>query len=97
MANNTNFLTLQFVLEKDKLNGLNFIDWFYNALRVDKDAYKKHLDDILDIGYLILAIMTLELQKQHEDMVAYDMIHHLKELYEGQACQERYKASKALF
>ncbi|XP_012442214.1 uncharacterized protein LOC105767253 [Gossypium raimondii] len=41
--------------------------------------------------------MTLELQKQHEDMVAHDMIQHLNELYEGQARQERYKTSKALF
>ncbi|KAH1083727.1 hypothetical protein J1N35_023488, partial [Gossypium stocksii] len=51
-----------------------------------KDAYKKHLDDMLDVGCLMLATMTPELQKQHKDMVTYDMIQHLKELYEGQAC-----------
>ncbi|KAK8975285.1 hypothetical protein V6N11_046782 [Hibiscus sabdariffa] len=45
----------------------------------------------------MLATMTPELQKQHEDMVAYEMIQNLKEIYEGQARQERYETSKALF
>ncbi|KAG8493075.1 hypothetical protein CXB51_010384 [Gossypium anomalum] len=103
-ANNT--LSLRSILEKDKLNDLNFLDWLRNlrivlkqeqklyvieqpplnepssnALRVDRDAHKKHFDD----------------KKQHEDMVAYDMIEHLKELYQGQARQERFDISKALF
>ncbi|KAG8481059.1 hypothetical protein CXB51_025872 [Gossypium anomalum] len=122
MVNNTSSSSLRSVFEKDKLNGLNFIDWFCNlrivlkqeqklyvieetvpyepianASRADKDAYKKHLDEMLNIGCLMLATMTPKLQKQHEDMVAYDIIQHLKELYEGQARQERYEASKALF
>ncbi|KAK8597135.1 hypothetical protein V6N12_065611 [Hibiscus sabdariffa] len=46
---------------------------------------------------LMLATMTPELQKQHEYMVAYEMIPNLKEIYEGQARQERYETSKALF
>ncbi|KAG8485771.1 hypothetical protein CXB51_019116 [Gossypium anomalum] len=122
MAANTNTLSLRSVLEKDKLNGLNFLDWFRNlrivlkqeqklyviekplpdeplanASRADKDAYKKHLDEMVDVGCLMLATMSPELQKQHEDMVAYDMIEHLKELYQGQARQERFDISKALF
>ncbi|KAK8593502.1 hypothetical protein V6N12_045582 [Hibiscus sabdariffa] len=68
-----------------------------NAPRADKDMFKKHLDDMIDVGCLMLATMTPELQKQHEDMVAYEMIHNLKEIYEGQARQERYETSKALF
>ncbi|KAL4367182.1 hypothetical protein GQ457_05G023760 [Hibiscus cannabinus] len=52
---------------------------------------------MLDVGCLMLATMTPELQKQHEDMVAYEMIQNLKEIYEGQAPQERYETSKALF
>ncbi|KAK8562382.1 hypothetical protein V6N12_010465 [Hibiscus sabdariffa] len=55
-----------------------------NAPRADKDMFKKHLDDMIDVGCLMLATMTPELQKQHEDMVAYEMIHNLKEIYEGQ-------------
>ncbi|XP_040971375.1 uncharacterized protein [Gossypium hirsutum] len=68
-----------------------------NASRANNDAYKKHLDDMLGIGCLMLATMTLELQKQYEDIVAYDMIQQLKELYEAQAHQERYETYKDLF
>ncbi|KAL4384608.1 hypothetical protein GQ457_15G016610 [Hibiscus cannabinus] len=55
------------------------------------------MDGMLDVGYLMLATMTPKLQKQHEDMVAYQMIQNLKEIYEGKAHQERYETSKALF
>ncbi|KAL4348044.1 hypothetical protein GQ457_17G011560 [Hibiscus cannabinus] len=65
-----------------------------NAPRVDKDKFKKHMDDV---GCLMLATMTPELQKQHEDMVAYEKIQNLMEIYKGQARQERYETSKALF
>ncbi|KAK8547614.1 hypothetical protein V6N12_031748 [Hibiscus sabdariffa] len=68
-----------------------------NAPRADKDKFKKHLDDMLDVSCLMLATMSPELQKQHEDMNAYNMIQNLKEIYEGQAQQERYETSKALF
>ncbi|XP_012448733.1 uncharacterized protein LOC105771900 [Gossypium raimondii] len=67
------------------------------ASRADRDVYKKDLDDMVDVGCLMLATMKPELQKQYEDMVAYDMIEHLKELYQGQARKERFNASKALF
>ncbi|KAK8621667.1 hypothetical protein V6N13_081100 [Hibiscus sabdariffa] len=68
-----------------------------NAPRADKDNFKKHMDDMVDVGWLMLATMDSELQKQHENMVAYEMIQNLKEIYEGQARQERYENSKALF
>ncbi|KAK8594308.1 hypothetical protein V6N13_126117 [Hibiscus sabdariffa] len=120
MANNT--ISLRSLLEKEKFNGINFLDWFRNlrivlkqerkeyvieedvpidpgadASTADKDKYKKHMDDMLDVGCLMLATMTPELQKQHEDMVAYEMIQNVKNIYEGQARQERYETSKALF
>ncbi|KAK8666012.1 hypothetical protein V6N13_006165 [Hibiscus sabdariffa] len=52
---------------------------------------------MVDVGCLMLATMDSKLQKQHENMVAYEMIQNLKEIYEGQARQERYETSKALF
>ncbi|KAK5793960.1 hypothetical protein PVK06_035144 [Gossypium arboreum] len=52
---------------------------------------------MVDIRCLLLTTMNPDLQKQHEDMVAYDMIEHLKELYQGQARKERFDTSKALF
>ncbi|KAK8985803.1 hypothetical protein V6N11_021656 [Hibiscus sabdariffa] len=120
MTNNT--ISLRSLLEKENLNGINFLDWFRNlrivlkqerkeyvieepvpdepaanAPRADKDKFKKHMDDMVDVGCLMLATMDSELQKQHENMVAYEMIQNLKEIYEGQARQERYETSKALF
>ncbi|KAK8632994.1 hypothetical protein V6N13_013849 [Hibiscus sabdariffa] len=81
-------------LEKEKLNGINFLDWFRNlrivlkqerkeyvieepvpdepaanAPRADKDKFKKHMDDMVDVGCLMLATMNSELQKQHENMM----------------------------
>ena len=53
--------------------------------RVDRDAYQKHLNDAVDVRCLMLALMTFELQKQHEAMDAFDMIEHLKLLFQGQA------------
>ncbi|KAK8559136.1 hypothetical protein V6N12_042419 [Hibiscus sabdariffa] len=120
MENNN--LSLRSLLEKEKLNGINFIDWFRNVTivlkqerkeyvieepvpdepaantpRADKDKFKKHLDDILDVSCLMLATMTPELQKQRGDMVIYEIIQNLKEIFERQAYQEMYKTSKALF
>ncbi|KAK8619702.1 hypothetical protein V6N13_135984 [Hibiscus sabdariffa] len=66
-------------------------------LELTKTKFKKHIDDMVDVGCLMLATMTPELQKQHEDMVAYEMIQNLKEIYVEQARQERYETSKALF
>ncbi|KAL4290791.1 hypothetical protein GQ457_14G015240 [Hibiscus cannabinus] len=68
-----------------------------NPPRASKDKFKKHMDDILDVGCLVLATITVELQKQHEYMVSYEMIQNLKEIFEGQAHQERYETSKDLF
>ena len=109
------------VLEKEKLTGTNFLDWFRNlrivlrqerklyvldqlifkepaatASRTQKDAYKKHTDDSLDVGCLMLATMTLELQKDLEYMVAYESATHLKEMFRQQSRQERYETTKAL-
>ncbi|KAK8574676.1 hypothetical protein V6N12_062365 [Hibiscus sabdariffa] len=103
----------------EKLDGINFLDWFRNlrivlkqerkeyvieeavpndpganAPTADKDKFKKHMDDMLDVGCLMLATMTPELQKQQEDMVAYEMIQNLKEIYEGQARQESERKGK---
>ncbi|KAK8670083.1 hypothetical protein V6N13_104844 [Hibiscus sabdariffa] len=120
MENNN--LSLRSLLEKEKLIGINFLDWFRNlrivlnqerkeyvieepipdepaanAPRVDKEKFKKHLDNILDVSCLMLATMTPELQKQRGDMVIYEIIRNLKEIFERQVYQERYKTSKALF
>ena len=45
----------------------------------------------------MLATMNSEFQKQHKNLEAYDMIIHLKRLYQEQARHERFEVSKALF
>ncbi|VFQ88263.1 unnamed protein product [Cuscuta campestris] len=68
-----------------------------NASRAIKDTYEKHVDDEHEVACLMLAMMTSDLQKHHESMKAYDMIIHLRQLYQGQARHERFQISKALF
>ncbi|VFQ62648.1 unnamed protein product [Cuscuta campestris] len=68
-----------------------------NASTAIKDTYEKHVDDDNQVACLMLATMTSDLQKHHESMKAYDMIIHLRQLYQGQARHERFQISKALF
>ncbi|KAK8505104.1 hypothetical protein V6N12_037981 [Hibiscus sabdariffa] len=58
-----------------------------NSLRASKDKFEKHMDDMLDVGCLVLATITLELQKQQEYVVSYEMIQNLKEIFEGKPRQ----------
>ncbi|KAK8510048.1 hypothetical protein V6N12_035371 [Hibiscus sabdariffa] len=37
-----------------------------NSSRASKEKFEKHMDDMLDVGCLVLATITLELQKQQE-------------------------------
>jgi hypothetical protein len=87
------------LLEKEKLNGANFMNWYHNlriVLRqekteyiltepypddlpvgltaVDHRAHEKRCDDALNISCLMLATMSLDLQKQCEHVDAYTMI-----------------------
>ena len=121
-SNNTSTFTLRFVLEKEKLNGKNFLDWSQNlrivlkqerkmyvldneipneppannALQVDRDAYSKHLNDYVDVTCLMLTTMNSKLQKKFEEMEAFDMMVHLKGMFQEQARQERVTTTKAL-
>ncbi|PKI74361.1 hypothetical protein CRG98_005241 [Punica granatum] len=54
---------------------------------------RKHLEDTVKVECLVLATMDPELQKQHENIVAYDMIIHLRQLYQEQARHERFEIS----
>ena len=110
-SNNTSTFTLRSVLEKEKLNGKNFLDWSRNlrivlkqerkryvldneipnepptnnAPRVERDAYNKHLNDSLDVTCLILTTMNSKLQKKFEEMEEFDMMVHLKGMFQEQA------------
>ncbi|PKI67267.1 hypothetical protein CRG98_012339 [Punica granatum] len=47
-----------------------------NATRAERDAYRKHQDDAVSVGCLMLATMDPELQKQHEHMGAGESYQH---------------------
>ncbi|XP_019416360.1 PREDICTED: uncharacterized protein LOC109327642 [Lupinus angustifolius] len=60
-------------------------------------AYKKYLEDLMSTKCLMLAPMSSELQRQHEDMGPTDIITHLKKMYGAQSRTTRYQLSKTLF
>ena len=52
-----------------------------NAFEEVQKAYLKNMDDIKMAGCLMLASMSLELQKQHEDIDPYTLVCHLREIF----------------
>ena len=46
-----------------------------------RNAHQKHTNDLLDVGCLMFATMSLELQTGLMDIGAYDMILKLKEMF----------------
>ena len=122
MASNTaSNLSLRSIIEKDKLNGTKFLDWYRNlriilkqerkkyildqpvpdepaanAPKAQKDAYSKHLNDSINVTYLMLGCMDSNLQKKLMEMDAYTIIGHLKEMFQEKARIERFSTTKAL-
>ena len=67
-----------------------------NAPRAQKDAYNKHLNDLVDVTCLMLVCMKSRLQKQLMEMKAYTMIGHLKEMFQEKARIKRFNTIRAL-
>ena len=68
-----------------------------NAPRAQRDAYEKHQSDSVDVACLMLVTMVPEIQKNLENKGAYEIITHLREMFQVQARQERYETAKALY
>ncbi|KAJ9536333.1 hypothetical protein OSB04_un000484 [Centaurea solstitialis] len=66
-----------------------------NASAAVRNAHKKHSDDLLDVGCLMLATMSSDLQPGLINTNAYDMIRQLRDMFQTQARTERYDATKA--
>ncbi|KAJ9541935.1 hypothetical protein OSB04_028441 [Centaurea solstitialis] len=66
-----------------------------NAPAATRNAHKKHSDDLLDVGCLMLATMSPDLQTGLINTSAYDMIRQLRDMFQTQARTERYDATKA--
>ena len=56
----------------------------------------KHFNDSVDVACLMLATMVPELQKNIETLTTFEMVTHLKEMFQQQARQERFETTKAL-
>ncbi|KAI3673354.1 hypothetical protein L6452_39472 [Arctium lappa] len=67
-----------------------------NAPTKVRTAYDKYQNDFLIVGCLMLATMTPELLRDHENMTAWDMISSLKSMFRLQIKQERFNTVKAL-
>ena len=67
-----------------------------DATIVVTNAYRKTRDESTEFSCLMLAYMELDLQKQFEDVEAYDMIESLKSMLQAHTKTERYEISQAL-
>ncbi|KAG6415681.1 hypothetical protein SASPL_123095 [Salvia splendens] len=63
----------------------------------DVEAHQKHIDNASDAQCVMLSSMSLELQRQHEHMIPYEMLKHLKSLYASQAQTMEYEILRDLF
>ncbi|KAK4366509.1 hypothetical protein RND71_014389 [Anisodus tanguticus] len=61
------------------------------------DAYQKHLDDATSAQCVMLSSMSMELQRQHENMGPNEMLEHLKSLYDSQSQTMEYELLIELF
>ena len=67
-----------------------------NATVAATNAYRRICDESTEISCLMLAHMEPDLQKQFENVEAYDLIESLKSMFQAQAKTERYQVSQAL-
>ena len=67
-----------------------------NNTTAARKALDKHNKDAIEVACLMLATMSPDLQKNMEDMNAFDMIEQLKGMFQKQARQERYDTMKQL-
>ena len=67
-----------------------------NTPRAQKDAHSKHLNDSIDVTYLMFGCMDSNLQKKLMEIDAYTIIGHLKEIFQEKAKIERFSTVKVL-
>ena len=53
--------------------------------KYDDTIRQKHVDDAGNVQSVMLASMSMELQRQHEKMMPYEMLDHLKSLFDSQS------------
>ncbi|KAG8649045.1 hypothetical protein MANES_08G062933v8 [Manihot esculenta] len=102
--NGTNFIdwshNLRIILKQEKkLNVLDHplpIEPARNAIAAQRETFEKKKSDSNDMTCLMLATMTLNLQKQLMDQEAFLIMVHLKKMFQEEARHERFVTTKAL-
>ncbi|KAJ9544568.1 hypothetical protein OSB04_024275 [Centaurea solstitialis] len=105
---NTNNLSLHSILEKDKFTVTNFLDWELNVMIVLRHERKWYVQEE-QLREAPPANATAAVRNAYQklsdacyhsngpmDTNAYDMICQLRDMFQTQACTERYDASRAL-
>ncbi|GKA07983.1 hypothetical protein Tco_0687314 [Tanacetum coccineum] len=116
----TNNNSIRSILEKKKLNGSNFLDWYRNlrivlrneqklhhleealpeappatAIVAVRNAYTRRVAEQQEVACLMLVSMTLEIQKNLVDQLAFEILQELKTMFQQQAKQELFETVKA--
>lgn len=65
--------------------------------KFDKAKYEKHVEDATTAQCVMISSMTTELQRQHENMMPFEMIKRLESLYASRAKTLQYEILKDLF
>nr|XP_009593739.1 uncharacterized protein LOC104090372 [Nicotiana tomentosiformis] len=94
------YRNLRIVLMHEKL--IDIIDKSAKEVPDEDDdnatkIYQKYLEECLTTKCIILASMSSELQRKHQDMDPTEIIEHLKKMFGTQSRTARYQLSKALF
>ncbi|XP_060192659.1 uncharacterized protein LOC132622138 [Lycium barbarum] len=94
------YRNLRIVLMHEKL--IDVIDKPEKEVPAEDDAegtmyYHKYMEDCLTGKCIILASISSELQRKHQDMNPLEIIKHLKKMFGTQGRTARYQLSKALF
>ncbi|GKD10387.1 retrotransposon protein, putative, ty1-copia subclass [Tanacetum coccineum] len=98
MATNqtTNNNSIRSILEKEKLNGSNFLDWYRNLRIVLRNEQKlHHLEEALPEAPPATATATI--QKNLEDRPVFEILQELKTMFQQQAKQELSETIKAFY
>ncbi|GJT81165.1 hypothetical protein Tco_1055507 [Tanacetum coccineum] len=118
--NQTKNNSIRSILEKEKLKGSNFLDWYRNlrivlkneqkfyhleealpkatpamTIAVVRNAYTRRVAEQQEVVFLMLVSITLEIQKNLVDRIAFDILQELKTMFQQQAEQDLFKTVKS--
>ncbi|KAJ8769131.1 hypothetical protein K2173_000906 [Erythroxylum novogranatense] len=103
MATPSTNLSMRSILEKEKLNGTNFLNWYRNLRIVLKQERKLYVleepipeEPPANAPKAQKDAYTKHINDSTDEMEAYDMLAQLKAMFQEQARQERFRTTNAL-